>query len=420
MRRVFQGTVLVVAAIAFLAPRASAANKETVDSPSAYIAQRDVRVDVFAHNEVGLFEYFNLVLFDSSKLEFVGIAADRGSLWYGLYPTRVSNDSIFVHGVAGGFGSCLDPDWGEPGSPLYHLTFHVKDSATAGLAVVRFGSQAPYDGHWNNCSGYQINPGPQYYDGGIDILGHAGHVTVESDSAGAGEPVAIDVYLHNDLDVFEYFHRVLFQSSMAFVDSIVPVRGELSYGNYPTSVSGDTVFVHGWAAGENCFPEDPSFPGAALYRIHFHLQPWATPGTVMPLTFLEEGTLWNHWVGCDLVTTDSFTATDGSISVLQTTGVERPPGGAIAVRLAPAAPNPSRGRTAIRFYLPEPGPVTLTVHDVTGRRIRMLQSGPRPAGWNEVTWDGADEQGREVVAGTYFYRLRTGSGTLTRRMVRIR
>jgi len=61
--------------------------------------------------------------------------------------------------------------------------------------------------------------------------------------------------------------------------------------------------------------------------------------------------------------------------------------------------------------------VQLVVYDVVGRRIRTLVDGVEPPGARAVTWEGRDDAGRFVASGVYFYRLRAGSTTLTRRMV---
>jgi len=76
-----------------------AANKETVQTTSAYFGQNSVRVDIYGHNEVSLLEYFNLLIFDDTRLDFVSIAADRDSLWAGIYPTQIVGDHIYVHEV---------------------------------------------------------------------------------------------------------------------------------------------------------------------------------------------------------------------------------------------------------------------------------------------------------------------------------
>jgi len=414
------GLARVIPALILLAATATttlAANKETINTVAAYSGQHGIRVDVFARNEVGLLEYFNLIVFDDTRLEYAGIAADRGALWYGLYPTHVDGNKIYVHGIASAPAYCTPPDLGDPGSPLYHVTFNVKAGAGAGLAALSFTTEGIWDGHWNDCGGSQINPTPDYVDGGVNVLGPAGHITISGDSASFLDPAIVDVLMHNDLDVFEYFHRILFEDAIVDVDSIVAARGQLSYGNYPTHVSGDTIFVHGWAGSGGCFTADPTYPGAALYRIYITIHPWATPGYVSPLTFLGSDPLWNHWVGCDLVTTDYFTATDGSIGIMIPVGVRDERAPAAATRFGAVAPNPTADGATASYYLAGAGHVELAIHDAAGRRVRSLVKGPRSAGWHDARWDGTDDRGRRVASGIYFYRLKAQSATLAKKIV---
>jgi hypothetical protein len=406
--------------VAGYAAPALASNIVTIDTPDAYSGQHGVRVDVFCHNEVGLLEYFNLIVFDDTRLEYAGVAADRGQLYgTGPYPTHVDGNRIYIHGVATSPSYCIPPDTGTPGSPLYHIVFNVKSGAAAGAAAVVFSSEGPWDGHWNDCSGLQITPTPTYYNGGVNVLGHAAVVTIGNDSTAAGESAAVDVYLHNDLDVFEYFHRIHFDAAVASVDSIVALRGALNYGFYPTHVSGDTIFVHGWAGNGGCFNIDSSVPGAGLYRIFFAVDGGAAPGSTMPVIYLGGDAVWDHWVGCDLVTTDSFDSVDGSVYVTEATGiaVDRP---LAKPFLGPVVPNPTAGAGNLRYYLPQLAVVTASVFDAAGRRVRVLESGSRARGWHRLDWDGIDDRGRRVASGVYFVRLKTATEVYSRKVTVVR
>jgi hypothetical protein len=75
-------------------------------------------------------------------------------------------------------------------------------------------------------------------------------------------------------------------------------------------------------------------------------------------------------------------------------------------------PNPFNPSTTIRYALPEPAEVELTVYDVLGRTIRELASGTQPAGTYEVTFDATG-----LPSGVYFYRLQAGDYVETKRMV---
>jgi len=80
-------------------------------------------------------------------------------------------------------------------------------------------------------------------------------------------------------------------------------------------------------------------------------------------------------------------------------------------------PNPFNPATAIRFTLPEAGPVTLTILDVQGRQVRTLLQETRPAGAQEVRWNGRDAQGNIAAAGVYLARLEADGGIRTIKMV---
>lgn len=88
--------------------------------------------------------------------------------------------------------------------------------------------------------------------------------------------------------------------------------------------------------------------------------------------------------------------------------------------LAPSAPNPFHASTSVRFGLSRDSRVALRVFDASGRLVRTLARGVLGAGEHRVAWDGRDEDGRAVGAGTYFTRLVGPDGVLERRIVLIR
>jgi hypothetical protein len=86
-------------------------------------------------------------------------------------------------------------------------------------------------------------------------------------------------------------------------------------------------------------------------------------------------------------------------------------------RLAPPAPNPVAATTRLRFELPAAGRTTLRIFDVRGRRVRTLVEEALPAGAFSPQWDGADDRGAPVAAGTYFLRLEAGPRRATQKLV---
>ncbi|UCD37303.1 MAG: T9SS type A sorting domain-containing protein [Fidelibacterota bacterium] len=73
-------------------------------------------------------------------------------------------------------------------------------------------------------------------------------------------------------------------------------------------------------------------------------------------------------------------------------------------------PNPFNPATTIRFNLPFATEARLVVYDLLGREIATLVQGQRPAGLQQVSWNGRDASGREVPSGVYISRLTMPGG----------
>jgi len=87
------------------------------------------------------------------------------------------------------------------------------------------------------------------------------------------------------------------------------------------------------------------------------------------------------------------------------------------VTVFPAAPNPFRAGTRLRFDLPERGPVRVGVYDVQGRRVAVLVDDVLDAGSHDAAWDGRDGDGREAASGIYFFRVQAGAGRSEQKVV---
>ena len=88
-----------------------------------------------------------------------------------------------------------------------------------------------------------------------------------------------------------------------------------------------------------------------------------------------------------------------------------------AFTLAQNAPNPFNSNTVIRFALPQPSQVELTIYNLLGQPVAVLVQGPRAAGTFSVRWDGRDQAGRAVTSGVYLYQLRAGEYTEVRKLL---
>jgi hypothetical protein len=96
-------------------------------------------------------------------------------------------------------------------------------------------------------------------------------------------------------------------------------------------------------------------------------------------------------------------------------------GSSVAFVMHPPYPNPANSGTSLAFDLARPGEVEVTMHDAAGRVVRTLVAGSRlGAGPHAVSWDGRDDDGREVASGVYFCSVRADGEKLTGKMVVIR
>jgi hypothetical protein len=80
-------------------------------------------------------------------------------------------------------------------------------------------------------------------------------------------------------------------------------------------------------------------------------------------------------------------------------------------------PNPFNPSTTIRYGIPEPADVTLTIYNALGQEVTRLVEGNREAGYHVVHWEGINRSGLTVGTGIYFYRLTAGSFVETKKAI---
>ncbi len=75
-------------------------------------------------------------------------------------------------------------------------------------------------------------------------------------------------------------------------------------------------------------------------------------------------------------------------------------------------PNPFNAQTKIDFAISQPGMVTLSIYDITGRLIETLAEQYYPAGNHSVAWDAG-----KYSSGIYFAKINTEEGMQSMKMV---
>ena len=87
------------------------------------------------------------------------------------------------------------------------------------------------------------------------------------------------------------------------------------------------------------------------------------------------------------------------------------------------APNPFNAATTISFLIPfrlAGEPTRLSIYNLAGQLVRVLQLEAQQAGEHTLSWDGRDDLGRAVASGVYIYRLDVGEWAVHRRMLLLR
>ena len=85
--------------------------------------------------------------------------------------------------------------------------------------------------------------------------------------------------------------------------------------------------------------------------------------------------------------------------------------------LFPSYPNPLTSETVIPFSSKSEAHVSLAIYDLYGREVLALINARLLQGQHEVRWNGVDHNGLAVPPGLYFVLLKSGTETMTRKIV---
>jgi hypothetical protein len=148
----------------------------------------------------------------------------------------------------------------------------------------------------------------------------------------------------------------------------------------------------------------------------------------VPALGTETVRVWSGVIRVDRDTTRSFMIDSKGLEnwlvrrATQSASVGVPiPGSPREIRFGQPMPNPFALTTRIPFTLSRDANVDLRIFDLAGRMMRRLVSTDLRAGEYAIPWDGRDDLGQPLGAGTYFCRLSVGGQAVgSRRMVFLR
>jgi len=195
-----------------------------------------------------------------------------------------------------------------------------------------------------------------------------------------------------------------------------PPKGAMIPPGKPDSV---TVVVAGGTA--DSIDIDLSIDGGNTYPTRLGTLYNVSPGPPRTLSYFVDVSMATNEAKVRATAhrgASTTTATSDSLFLIHTpTGIEtiasspRP-----RFALAANTPNPFNPVTTIRFELAERGRASLRIFSAQGRLVRTLVNEPLEAAAYRTQWDGRDDNGRGVASGIYFYELREGNRSVTRRM----
>ena len=83
-------------------------------------------------------------------------------------------------------------------------------------------------------------------------------------------------------------------------------------------------------------------------------------------------------------------------------------------------PNPFNPETTIGFAVQKPGRVEVHIFNQLGQKVRTLVDENKLPGEYTIKWDGNNDAGMQVAAGTYFYQLKAGDFVSSKKMLLLR
>jgi hypothetical protein len=120
--------------------------------------------------------------------------------------------------------------------------------------------------------------------------------------------------------------------------------------------------------------------------------------------------LWTTWPVCS----PESTMITFNVNMPGTEEQETPVPGRIGLS---ASPNPFGSATTFYFNYPRVREATIKVFASSGELVRSLDMSPVPTLGFQAHWDGRNETGEELPAGTYLYRVESSGYTETRKVM---
>ncbi|HEX7880938.1 MAG TPA: Calx-beta domain-containing protein [Candidatus Eisenbacteria bacterium] len=133
------------------------------------------------------------------------------------------------------------------------------------------------------------------------------------------------------------------------------------------------------------------------------------PGSLVPEEYLMV-------VAHDAHFNDGNDISDNAFQIVAPTSSVPGLGAVASFAIASVRPNPTRGATSIEFAVPREGRVRISIVDLQGREVAVLQDNTLSTGRYQTNWDGTTSRGPAPM-GVYFVRAEGNGTVVTERFV---
>jgi len=178
-------------------------------------------------------------------------------------------------------------------------------------------------------------------------------------------------------------------------------------------VDGDTLKYYLQGIGNNEGLVDIIVDTVYTFKYQYFTDHWPTDFQMLP-RMVFKFTVWGH-SGSDSIqiTGDPFELLVNRYEYLSTESELIP----TEYALHQNYPNPFNPITTIKFDLPEPGEVTLSIFNIMGQEIKVFHYQNMSPGYYTLNWNATNDFGESVGAGVYLYQLRANNFVKTKKMV---
>lgn len=87
------------------------------------------------------------------------------------------------------------------------------------------------------------------------------------------------------------------------------------------------------------------------------------------------------------------------------------------IKLIGNFPNPFNPNTTIQFNMDKAAPATVSIFNQKGQLVKDFNISAAEKGMNNLHWNGTDNSGKPVSSGVYYFRLKSGSYSSTKKMI---